>query len=65
MISRRYQAMIRKQFRLNGVPWIYNLKEPSQNPRDRKPKARKSEKKKEERLIKIQKALAESEKKIT
>ena len=46
MINKRYQAMIRKQFRLNGVPWIYNLQQPKQNPRDIKPKERKSVKKK-------------------
>lgn len=25
-ISKRYQAQIRKEFRVAGVPWIYDLK---------------------------------------
>ena len=41
VINKRYQAMIRKEFRLAGVPWIYNLKEPRLNPRDKKPKGTK------------------------
>lgn len=64
VISRRYQAELRKQFRANGVPWLYELKAPKEHHRDRKPKPSKRSIEKEERLIKIQKNLAESQKKI-
>jgi hypothetical protein len=60
-ISKRYQAEIRKEFRLAGVPFIYNLEAPKTNPRDLKPKPKKREMSKEIRLAKIQKALKENE----
>lgn len=63
-ISKRYQGELRKQFRIHGVPWIYDLKEPGQNPRDRKPKVSKAALEKVERLKRIQKHLVESDKKI-
>ena len=59
-ISKRCQAQIRKEFRLAGVPWIYNLNEPKSNPRDKRPKSKKREAVKEIRLDKIQKSLKES-----
>ena len=40
-VSKRYQAQIRKQFRLNGIPWVYHLQEPAENPRNKKPKIKK------------------------
>ena len=40
-VSKRYQAQIRKQFRLHGIPWVYDLDYPKQNPRDKKPKTKK------------------------
>lgn len=60
-ISKRYQAEIRKEFRMAGVPWIYNLSQPKLNPRDKPPKAKKGVVEKELRLEKIQKALKENE----
>ena len=41
-ITKRYQGELRKQFRINGVPWIYDLKERGPNPRDRPPKISKA-----------------------
>jgi hypothetical protein len=60
-INSRYQAEIRKEFRLAGVPWIYNLAEPKINPRDRQPKTKKRFAEHELRLDKIQKLLKENE----
>lgn len=42
-INKRYQAQIKKEFRLAGVPWIYNLETPKINPRDLKPKTKRRE----------------------
>lgn len=64
-ISKRYQGELRKQFRINGVPWIYDLKERGPNPRDRPPKSSKALAEKLERLKKIQKNMLENEKKKT
>lgn len=60
-ISKRYQAQIRKEFRMAGVPWIYDLKPPKENPRDRRPKSKKREAERSIRLAKIEKALKENE----
>jgi hypothetical protein len=37
-ISKKYQAQMAKLYRLNGVPWIYNLKPEALNPRDKTPR---------------------------
>jgi hypothetical protein len=43
-ISRRYKALLRKTFRLNGVPWLYDIDvEPKMNPRHKTPKQSKGE----------------------
>lgn len=52
-ISKRYQAEIRKEFRMAGVPWIYGLTEPKTNPRDIRPKSRKRDLDRVIRLDKI------------
>lgn len=52
-ISKRYQAQIKKEFRVAGVPWIYDLKEPTINPRDRRPKPQKKVLEKQIRIEKI------------
>lgn len=59
-ISKRYQAQIRKEFRLAGVPWIYDLREQAPNPRDRRPKPKKREQAKVLRHEKIEKLLKEA-----
>jgi len=40
MLGNRYKALLRKQFRLNNIPWIVDLpKDPvANNPRHKKPK---------------------------
>lgn len=40
-VSKRYQAEMAKLFRINGVPWLYDLKPEAFNPRDKKPKTKK------------------------
>lgn len=60
-ISKRYQAQIRKEFRMAGVPWIYDLKPAPQNPRDRRPKSKKREEERSVRLAKIEKLVKENE----
>lgn len=52
-ISKRYQAEIRKEFRMAGVPWIYGLTELKTNPRDIRPKSRKRDLDRVIRLDKI------------
>jgi hypothetical protein len=42
-VSKRYQAQIKKEFRLAGVPFIYDLKPEKMNPRDKRPKPKKRE----------------------
>jgi hypothetical protein len=59
-ISKRYQAQIRKEFRLAGVPWIYDLQPPKENPRDRRPKSKRREAERSIRLAKIEKSLKEN-----
>ena len=56
-VSSRYQAEIRKEFRLAGVPWIYNMQPLRPNPRDQRPKPKKREAKRALRVEKIEKAL--------
>jgi hypothetical protein len=63
-ISKRYQGELRKQFRIAGVPWLYELKEPKPHHRDRRPKESRASKEKKERMQKIQKNLAESSQKM-
>lgn len=46
------------------MPWIYDLKEPTPNPRDRKPKVSKASLEKVERIKRIQKNLEDNDKKI-
>lgn len=55
---------MRKQFRIHGVPWIYDLKQEKMNPRDKKPKTAKRVIERAERHLKIQKNLAEADEKI-
>ena len=57
-ISKRYQGELRKQFRIAGVPWIYNLEKAKPHHRDRKPKISHWQIEKDERLQRIQKNLA-------
>eukprot|EP01017_Pseudomicrothorax_dubius_P016006 TRINITY_DN1822_c0_g1_i3.p2 TRINITY_DN1822_c0_g1~~TRINITY_DN1822_c0_g1_i3.p2 ORF type:complete len:171 (-),score=51.35 TRINITY_DN1822_c0_g1_i3:462-974(-) len=57
----RYRALLRKTFRLNGVPWIYEpVRNPEMNPYNRKPKGKKFLHSRPTRLAKIKKALADS-----
>lgn len=56
-VSKRYQAQIKKEFRLAGVPFIYDLQPEKRNPRDVRPKPKKREASREIRMAKIQKAL--------
>lgn len=61
-ISGRYRAVLRKTFRLNGVPWIYDADLPvANNPRDRKPKLPRSERDRPLQLAKIEKNLEDIE----
>lgn len=60
-INKRYQAQIRKEFRIAGVPWIYDLKPALPNPRDKRPKSKKREAEKFIRLAKIEKSVKENE----
>lgn len=55
--SLREKARLRKVFRESGVPWIYDLKEPTPNQRDKRPKGRKTDKLKPLHEAKIDKAL--------
>lgn len=59
-INKRYQAQICKEFRLAGVPWIYDLKPALPNPRDKRPKSKKREAEKSIRLAKIEKSVKEN-----
>lgn len=61
-ISNRYHALLRKTFRLNGVPWIYDEQtEKPNNPRDKKPKLPRRERDRPMQLAKIEKNLEEIE----
>lgn len=61
-IGNRYRAVLRKTFRLHGVPWIYDadvLK--ANNPRDKKPKLPRRERDRPLQLAKIEKNLEDIE----
>lgn len=50
----REQALLRKTFRMNGVPWIYDkAKEEVNVPRDKKPKTSKRQRNRPVQLAKI------------
>jgi galactokinase len=53
--------MLKKQFRANGVPWIYDLKDIPENPRDKNAKQAKHIIAKALRVQRVQKALQESD----
>lgn len=55
MISNRYKALLRKQFRLNNIPWIVDLPNDgiTNNPRHKKPKGTIEQRKRPLRLAKI------------
>ncbi|KRX10891.1 hypothetical protein PPERSA_12173 [Pseudocohnilembus persalinus] len=59
MISKRYQAVLKKQFRINDIPWIFQPHKSiyENNPRNRKPKGTKLERNRPLRIAKIQKNL--------
>lgn len=62
VISARYKATLKKEFRLAGVPWIYESNALSlNNPRDKKPKGHKHEFRKPIHLAKVKKSLEDAE----
>ena len=62
VISARYKAMLKKQYRIAGVPWIYESNvSTAVNPRHKKPKGHKHEFKMPIHLAKVKQALESSE----
>ncbi|KAM3140303.1 hypothetical protein pb186bvf_007659 [Paramecium bursaria] len=60
-ISGRYKALLRKQFYIHGVPWIYDApKTDDKNPRHKKPKGHKNAIIKQERVEKIRKNIQDA-----
>lgn len=62
MLGNRYKALLRKQFRLNNIPWIVDLpKDPvANNPRHKKPKGTIEQRKRPFHLAKIKANLADA-----
>lgn len=57
-ITARYKALLRKTYRLNGVPWLYDIDvEVKNNPRNKTPKLSKKERDRPLKLAKIEKAI--------
>lgn len=61
IISGRYKAMVKKEFRIAGLPWLYEPPSTKMNPRDKAPKMKKQLKLKPVRLARIKQALKENE----
>ena len=61
VISGRYKAMIKKEFRIAGIPWTFEKIPQRLNPRERAPKAKKQLKLRPIRLAQIKKAIEENE----
>ncbi|KAL4431575.1 hypothetical protein ABPG74_017280 [Tetrahymena malaccensis] len=61
MLSNRYRALLRKQFRLNNIPWIVNLpKDDSNNPRHKQPKGTLEQRNRPFHLAKIKQNVADA-----
>mmetsp|Transcript_10147 Transcript_10147/g.8681 ORF Transcript_10147/g.8681 Transcript_10147/m.8681 type:complete len:88 (-) Transcript_10147:286-549(-) len=61
ILSGRYRHLLRRQFKVAGVPWIYENKVQKKNPRHKKPKGKIWMLEKPIRLAKIKKALEEAD----